>query len=81
MGVVVTGVAFGYVVLSMFFEFGFGSLDSHTLALVMEQLQALRCVGRTVGVISHVEEMATQIADQIQVRPLPEGGSTLQVRA
>ena len=47
----------------------------------MEQLQALRCAGRTVGVISHVEEMATQIADQIQVRPLEDGGSTLRVRA
>ena len=66
---------------TMFIDEGFGSLDSHTLSLVMAQLQALRCAGRTVGVISHVEEMATQIADQIQVRPLPEGGSTLSVRA
>ena len=36
---------------------------------------------RTQRARSHVEEMATQIADQIQVRPLPEGGSTLRVRA
>ena len=78
---VVTAEAGGVELRTMFIDEGFGSLDSHTLALVMEQLQALRCAGRTVGVISHVEEMATQIADQIQVRPLPEGGSTLQVRA
>ena len=78
---VVTAEAGGVELRTMFIDEGFGSLDSHTLALVMEQLQALRCAGRTVGVISHVEEMATQIADQIQVRPLSEGGSTLRVRA
>ena len=78
---VVSAEAGGVELRTMFIDEGFGSLDSHTLALVMEQLQALRCAGRTVGVISHVEEMATQIADQIQVRPLEEGGSTLRVRA
>ena len=78
---VVTAEAGGVELRTMFIDEGFGSLDSHTLALVMEQLQALRSAGRTVGVISHVEEMATQIADQIQVRPLAQGGSTLSVRA
>ena len=78
---VVSAEAGGNELRTMFIDEGFGSLDSHTLSLVMAQLQALRCAGRTVGVISHVEEMATQIADQIQVRPLPEGGSTLSVRA
>ena len=78
---VVTAEAGGVELRTMFIDEGFGSLDSHTLSLVMAQLQALRSAGRTVGVISHVEEMATQIADQIQVRPLPEGGSTLRVRA
>ena len=78
---VVSAEAGGVELRTMFIDEGFGSLDSHTLSLVMAQLQALRCAGRTVGVISHVEEMATQIADQIQVRPLPEGGSTLSMRA
>ena len=78
---VVSTEAGGVELRTMFIDEGFGSLDSHTLSLVMEQLQALRCAGRTVGVISHVEEMATQIADQIQVRPLEDGGSTLRVRA
>ena len=78
---VVSAEAGGVELRTMFIDEGFGSLDSHTLSLVMAQLHALRCAGRTVGVISHVEEMATQIADQIQVRPLPDGGSTLSVRA
>ena len=78
---VVSAEAGGVELRTMFIDEGFGSLDSHTLSLVMAQLQALRCAGRTVGVISHVEEMATQIADQIQVRPLGEHGSTLRVRA
>ena len=78
---VVSAEAGGVELRTMFIDEGFGSLDSNTLSLVMAQLQALRCAGRTVGVISHVEEMATQIADQIQVCPLEEGGSTLRVRA
>ncbi len=78
---VVSAEAGGVELRTMFIDEGFGSLDSHTLSLVMAQLQALRCAGRTVGVISHVEEMATQIADQIQVRPLGEHGSALRVRA
>lgn len=78
---VVSAEAGGVELRTMFIDEGFGSLDSHTLSLVMNQLQALRSAGRTVGVISHVEEMATQIADQIQVRPLAESGSTLRVRA
>ena len=78
---VVSAEAGGVELRTMFIDEGFGSLDSHTLSLVMAQLQALRCAGRTVGVISHVEEMASQIADQIQVRPLGERGSTLRVRA
>ena len=65
----------------IFIDEGFGSLDAHTLSLVMDQLHQLRDGGRCVGVVSHVEEMASQIPDQVRVRPLPAGGSSLRVRA
>ena len=64
----------------MFIDEGFGSLDAATLDLVMGQLHSLKDSGRVVGVISHVDEMARQIPDQIQVRLAPEGGSTLRCR-
>ncbi|WP_165215972.1 AAA family ATPase [Schaalia sp. ZJ1691] len=77
---VVTAEAGGIELRTMFIDEGFGSLDSQTLELVMAQLHDLRDSGRTVGVISHVEDMAQQISDQINVRPLAKGGSHLSVR-
>ncbi|WP_022868128.1 AAA family ATPase [Schaalia vaccimaxillae] len=78
---VVTDEAGGVELRTMFIDEGFGSLDAHTLELVMQQLHNLRDSGRTVGVISHVEEMAHQIGDQINVRPRPHAGSTLSIRS
>ena len=78
---VVTAEAGGVELRTVFIDEGFGSLDAHTLSLVMDQLHQLRDCGRCVGVVSHVEEMASQIPDQVRVRPLPAGGSSLRVRA
>ena len=78
---VVASEAGGIELRTMFIDEGFGSLDAATLDLVMTQLHALRDSGRTVGVISHVEEMARQIPDQIRIRPGGRAGSTLSVRA
>ena len=41
----------------------------------------LRAGGRVVGVVSHVEALKQSIADRIEVRRLPDGSSTLTVRA
>ena len=76
-----TAEAGGVELRTVFIDEGFGSLDAHTLSLVMDQLHQLRDGGRCVGVVSHVEEMASQIPDQVRVRPLPAGGSSLRVRA
>lgn len=78
---VVTGENGGVELRTMFIDEGFGSLDANTLETVMAQLQRLRDSGRTVGVISHVHEMATLIPDQIRVRWNAKEGSTVTVRA
>ncbi len=78
---VVTAEAGGVVMRTVFIGEGIGSLGARTLSLVMDQLHQLRDGGRCVGVVSHVEEMASQIPDQVRVRPLPAGGSSLRVRA
>ncbi|WP_160159403.1 AAA family ATPase [Actinomyces culturomici] len=77
---VVASEAGGVELRTMFIDEGFGSLDAATLDLVMAELHALRDSGRTVGVISHVDEMARQIPDQIRVRPNGREGSTLSLR-
>lgn len=78
---VVTGENGGVELHTMFIDEGFGSLDAATLETVMAQLHRLRDSGRTVGVISHVHEMATLIPDQIQVRWSSKEGSTVKIRA
>ena len=70
----------GITLSSMFIDEGFGSLDLDTLDIVMSQLLALRESDRCIGVISHVDEMARQIPDQIEVRWREGEGSTLSIR-
>ena len=77
---VVMGESGGIMLSSMFIDEGFGSLDLDTLDIVMAQLLALRQSDRCIGVISHVDEMARQIADQIQVTWKEGRGSTLSIR-
>ena len=63
---------------TLFVDEGFGSLDADTLAVVLDQLDALRSRGRVVGVISHVAEMKEWVHDRIVVIPGPPGdGSTV----
>lgn len=64
---------------TLFVDEGFGSLDTVTLQSVLDQLDALRSRGRSVGVISHVSEMRDWVHDRIQVVPGPPGeGSVLR---
>ena len=54
---------------TLFVDEGFGSLDQDSLELVLDQLDALRSRGRTVGVISHVTEMKEWVHDRLEVIP------------
>jgi exonuclease SbcC len=64
---------------SLFIDEGFGSLDSETLGVAMDALDALQSMGRKVGVISHVQEMTERIAAKILVRPAGGGSSAVTV--
>jgi exonuclease SbcC len=64
---------------SLFIDEGFGSLDSDTLGVAMDALDALQSQGRKVGVISHVHEMTERIAAKIVVRPAGGGASAVTV--
>jgi len=64
---VVQGYAGGVQLDTLFIDEGFGSLDPEALDLAMRVLIDLRQRGRSVGVISHVEEMKRQIDVTIEV--------------
>ncbi len=78
---VVTAEAGGIDLGTLFVDEGFGSLDGQTLDVVLAELSRLRDGGRVVGVVSHVETLKQTIAERIEVRRLPDGTSTLDVRA
>jgi exonuclease SbcC len=78
---VVTAEAGGIDLGTLFVDEGFGTLDPETLEAVLGELGKLRAGGRVVGVVSHVEALKQSIADRIEVRRLPDGSSTLTVRA
>jgi exonuclease SbcC len=65
---------------SLFIDEGFGSLDSDTLGVAMDALDALQSLGRKVGVISHVQEMTERIATKVLVRPSGGGSSAITVQ-
>ncbi len=60
---------------SLFIDEGFGSLDSESLKVALDALDALQAHGRKVGVISHVPEMAERIGVHIEVKPEGMGRS------
>jgi exonuclease SbcC len=65
---------------SLFIDEGFGSLDSDTLGVAMDALDALQSLGRKVGVISHVQEMTERISTKVLVRPAGGGNSAITVQ-
>lgn len=78
---VVSSEAGGVHMDTLFIDEGFGSLDPESLDSVIAEIGRLADHGRTIGVVSHVGEMKTQIPEQIRVRRTAQGHSTLTVVA
>ncbi|WP_347756643.1 AAA family ATPase [Agrococcus sp. ProA11] len=76
---VVQAEAGGVSLETLFVDEGFGSLDQDTLEAAMATLDELRVGGRSVGVISHVQQMQERIPSRIRVVPVPGGGSRIVV--
>jgi exonuclease SbcC len=70
---VVTAESGGVQIDSLFVDEGFGTLDASALDAVMNVLDELRRGGRTVGVISHLEELRIRIPTRIEVIAGREG--------
>ena len=62
---------------SLFIDEGFGNLDHQSLDLVMMALSNLEnSQGRKVGVISHTDQIRSQISPQVRLVKLPGNGSS-----
>jgi len=61
-----------------FMDEGFGTLDKETLEVAFDTLKALRKENRIVGVISHVEEMQSEIETYLKVTNDEEHGSIVK---
>lgn len=64
---------------SLFVDEGFGSLDRESLEVALATLDQLQSEGRTIGIISHMPEIAERIGYQIEVRPIGPGRSEVRV--
>ena len=58
---------------SVFIDEGFGTLDEESLSVAMDILVELKSSGRTVGIISHVNELKQTITSQIRVEKTIRG--------
>ncbi|MBN8867440.1 MAG: hypothetical protein J0H98_07785 [Solirubrobacterales bacterium] len=65
---------------TLFIDEGFGTLDAKSLDQVMDVIDSLRAGGRSVGLVSHVEELRNRIPAQIRVAS-SRRGSTVTVTA
>jgi exonuclease SbcC len=70
----------GTALESLFLDEGFGSLDPDALEPVINAIDGLRQEGRTVGIITHVSELAQRLDRRIEVHK-SQGGSTVTVAA
>lgn len=72
---VVQGQNGGIQLDSVFIDEGFGTLDEESLSAAMDILMELKSSGRTVGIISHVNELKQTINCQIRVEKSTRGSS------
>ena len=74
---IIQAKAGGIALDSMFIDEGFGTLDPEALNNAIDQIAALSYNGKTVGLISHVEELKNRIPTQIHVIK-KENGSIIE---
>jgi exonuclease SbcC len=65
---VLSAYAGGIEIGTLFIDEGFGSLDAASLGVAFDCLDTLRQAGRSIGIISHVEELKEKIPTQIVIQ-------------
>lgn len=64
---------------TMFIDEGFGTLDSDYLDVALNALSNLQSEGKIIGVISHLSELKERIATHIEIIPIGNGHSKIQI--
>lgn len=64
---------------TMFIDEGFGTLDSDYLDVALNALSNLQSEGKIIGVISHLTELKERISTHIEVLPMGNGRSKIQI--
>ncbi|MEO0734214.1 MAG: SbcC/MukB-like Walker B domain-containing protein, partial [Bacteroidota bacterium] len=66
---------------SLFIDEGFGTLDGKTLDQAMNTLEQLQASGKTIGLISHVPQLRERITCKIELVPVGDGFSKINISA
>lgn len=66
---------------SIFLDEGFGTLDPETLDVVAAALEELGARGRTVGLVTHVRDLAERMPVRFEIRKGPTGSTVEKVVA
>ena len=64
---------------SLFVDEGFGALDAEALEVALATLDQLQAEGRTIGLISHIPDLAERIGYRVEVVPTGPGTSEVRV--
>lgn len=65
---------------SLFLDEGFGTLDAETLDVAIAALEGLRMQGRSIFLISHIQELTRRLPVKINVRKQGNGSSSVDLR-
>src|SRR5690606_4405809 len=66
---------------SIFLDEGFGTLDADTLDVVAGVIQELGATGRTVGIVTHVRELAELVPVRFQVDRGTAGSTVTRIES
>ncbi len=66
---------------SLFLDEGFGTLDAETLDIAIAALEGLRMQGRSIFIISHIQELTRRLPVKINVRKQGNGSSTIDIKS
>ncbi len=66
---------------SIFLDEGFGTLDPETLQMVAAVIHELGSQGRTVGLVTHVRELAEQVPVRFEIRKGPTTAAVERIEA
>ncbi|NJB86380.1 exonuclease SbcC [Lewinella marina] len=67
------------LIQSLFIDEGFGTLDGKTLDQAMVTLEQLQAQGKTIGIISHVQQLRERVHCQIRLEPVGDGFSRIEL--